>query len=94
MPTSPTDPDDASVESAKYVHALYRDAHGGRTFVDPDSREAWSVFEVDATGVPGAGDRLSCLVFVRDEAVRRVWEYPDGWYLLGDADLAALSWGV
>ena len=85
---------DARVEGAKYARALYVAAHGGRSFVDPGSRESWSVFEVDAVGVPGAGDRLRCLVFVRGEAVRRVWEYPEGWYLLGDADLAALSWGV
>ena len=93
MLSSP-EPDDPQRESAKYARALYMAAHGGRTFVDPDSRQAWSVFEVDAAGVPGAGDRARCLVFVRDEAVRRVWEYPDSWYLLDDADLAALSWGV
>ena len=93
MLSSP-EPDDPQRESAKYARTLYVAAHGGRTFVDPDSQETWSVFEVDAAGVPGAGDRSRCLVFVRDEAVRRVWEYPEGWYLLGDADLAALSWGV
>ena len=93
LPFSP-EPDDVHAESAKYTRALYVAAHGGRSFVDPDSHESWSVFEVDAIGVPGAGERPRCLVFVRGEAVRRVWEYPDSWYLLDDADLAALSWGV
>jgi hypothetical protein len=54
----------------------------------------WFAVEVDAARVPGARGRTRCLFFVSDRVVRRVWEYPDEWYLLADADLAALSGGV
>ena len=63
------------------------------TFVQPvaDGRWHWSVVEVDARGVPGArGAR--CLVFTRQDCVRRVWDYPADWRTLDDAALAALTW--
>jgi hypothetical protein len=51
----------------------------------------WSVVEVDAAGVPGArGPR--CLLFRRDDCIRRVWDYPPDWCDLDPAALAALSW--
>jgi hypothetical protein len=34
------------------------------------------------------------LIFASDSAVRRVREYPADWFLLPDADLAALSWNA
>lgn len=51
----------------------------------------WSVVEVDAAAVPGAqGQR--CLLFRRDDCIRRVWHYPPDWRDLDPAALAALSW--
>jgi hypothetical protein len=53
----------------------------------------WSVVEVDASAVPGAhGAR--CLVFTREDCVRRVWDYPAEWRTLDAGELAALSWHV
>lgn len=47
--------------------------------------------EVDAPAAPWArGPR--CLLFERDGAIRRVWDYPAGWAELPDAALDALSW--
>jgi hypothetical protein len=51
----------------------------------------WSVVEVDAGAVPGAR-RPRCLVFTREDCLRRVWDYPADWRTLDDAGLAALSW--
>ena len=51
----------------------------------------WSVVEVDAATVPGARGSY-CLLFTREECVRRVWDYPADWQSLHDAELAALSW--
>ena len=81
-------------ESAKFAYRLYAVGHGAREFTDPDAGGRWSVAEVDAPRVPGARGRARCLVFSGEGVVRRVWDYPDEWYLLGDADLAALSGGV
>ena len=51
----------------------------------------WRVMERDSRRDPGTrGDR--CLIFVSNEAVRRVWIYPVGWRELPAAALAALSW--
>ena len=36
----------------------------------------------------------SSLIFASELAVRRVRDYPDDWFALSDADLAALSWRV
>ena len=51
----------------------------------------WSVVEVDAATVPGARGSY-CLLFTREECVRRVWDYPADWQSLDDAELAVLSW--
>jgi hypothetical protein len=51
----------------------------------------WSVVEVDAGAVPGArGAR--CLLFTREDCIRRVWDYPADWRTLDAAALASLSW--
>jgi hypothetical protein len=55
-----------------------------------DAEVRWSVVEVDATAVPGApGAR--CLLFTRQDCIRRVWSYPADWRTLDDAGLVALS---
>jgi hypothetical protein len=62
-------------------------------FVQPAGTEwvCWTVVEVDAAEVPGAqGPR--CLLFTRDDCIRRVWHYPAEWRTLDVAGLAALSW--
>jgi hypothetical protein len=47
--------------------------------------------EVDAPREPWVrGPR--CLLFEREGAIRRVWDYPAGWADLPDAALDALSW--
>jgi hypothetical protein len=51
----------------------------------------WSVVEVDAHAVPGAHS-ARCLVFSRQDCIRRVWDFPADWRTLDDAALAALSW--
>jgi hypothetical protein len=53
-----------------------------------DHGTQWVVTERGAAHVPGArGPR--CLVFMSEEAVRRVWAYPATWrYLSADALLA------
>lgn len=51
----------------------------------------WSVVEVDAATVPGARGS-HCLVFTREDCVRRVWDYPADWQSLDDDGLVALSW--
>jgi len=51
----------------------------------------WWVVEVDAATVPGARGS-HCLVFTREDCVRRVWDYPADWQSLDDEGLAALSW--
>jgi hypothetical protein len=51
----------------------------------------WSVIEVDAAAVPGTRGS-HCLLFTREDCVRRVWDYPADWQSLDDAELAALSW--
>ena len=51
----------------------------------------WVVVELDATEVPGArGAR--CLLFTREDCIRRVWSYPANWRALDAEGLAALSW--
>ena len=51
----------------------------------------WSVVEVDARGIPGARG-LWCLLFSRQDCIRRVWEYPADWRTLDATSLVALSW--
>jgi len=59
-------------------------------YVD-DEFVQWSVVEVDARAIPGArGPR--CLLFSRQDCIRRVWEYPADWRLLDAPALIALSW--
>ena len=63
---------------------------GGLTFMDNDD-VLWTVTERDGLSVPGSrGPR--CLAFQSSDAVRRVWEYPDGWRDLLTPSLIALSW--
>lgn len=83
---------DARAAGANYRASLYITASGGRVFTDPVSQERWAVFETSAAGVPGARGRTECLIFVTELIVRRVWDYPENWFLLGNDDLAALSW--
>jgi hypothetical protein len=61
-----------------------------RTFVDVERRR-WSVREV-ATGDPAWARAPQCLLFSSQEAVRRVWHYPEHWRELADKELEALSW--
>jgi hypothetical protein len=56
-----------------------------------DNYFRWSVVEVDAAAVPGTRGS-HCLLFTREDCVRRVWHYPANWQSLDDAELAALSW--
>ncbi|HYD52750.1 MAG TPA: hypothetical protein VEA99_08990 [Gemmatimonadaceae bacterium] len=67
-------------------------ASGAIAFIERvgDASVEWAVFEMDARDTPGArGPR--CLVFWREQCLRRVWEYPDDWRTLSDVELAALS---
>jgi len=51
----------------------------------------WTVVEVDARMVPGShGAR--CLLFTRQDCIRRVWEFPSEWRTLDAAALEKLSW--
>jgi hypothetical protein len=59
-------------------------------FLD-DQGVRWRVTERDSEHDPGARAG-HCLIFVCDEAVRRVWAYPTGWRDLSAAALTALSW--
>lgn len=81
-PIGPTTP--PPVRSERVVDATclrYRD----EAFVE------WTVVEVEANGVPGArGPR--CLLFSRQDCIRRVWEYPTNWRQLDATALAVLSW--
>ena len=83
-----------AAESAAFAYRLYAVGRGRRDFTDPDSGLRWSVAEVDTPRLPGARGRPRCLVFAGGGVVRRAWEYPDEWFLLGDADLAARSRGT
>lgn len=62
------------------------------TYLDVENVE-WSVVEVavDRTRVPGARG-VRCLLFSRKDCIRRVWDYPGDWRLLGAAMLESLSW--
>jgi len=51
----------------------------------------WEVWERDARGDTGA-HQSSCLIFLSNDVIRRVWEYPPGWRELGTDALVALSW--
>jgi hypothetical protein len=60
-----------------------------RAFVDADGTR-WQVYEQAFAEYDRR--RGMSLIFASDAAVRRVRTYPDNWYELSDADLAALSW--
>ena len=63
-----------------------------RTFSDAAGRP-WTVHEVRAESALWArGPR--CLVFASEAAIRRVWDYPEDWRRLSDAELEAQSWRV
>ena len=51
----------------------------------------WKVWERDTRNDPGAR-APSCLIFVCDDVIRRVWTYPAAWRELGPDSLAELSW--
>jgi hypothetical protein len=51
----------------------------------------WTVVEVDARMVPGShGAR--CLIFTRQDCIRRVWDFPSEWRALDATALEELSW--
>jgi hypothetical protein len=51
----------------------------------------WTVVEVDARMLPGShGAR--CLIFMRQDCMRRVWDFPSEWRALDATALEALSW--
>lgn len=62
-----------------------------RSYVDDDA-QVWRVSEQPFSEY----DRRSgySLIFTSDLAVRRVRDYPAGWFDLPERELAALSWGV
>jgi len=59
-----------------------------RTIVDPSGR-VWFVRQVFAASYDRRG--ASSLVFVTDDAMRRVREFPDNWRELSDNELYAVS---
>jgi hypothetical protein len=61
-----------------------------RTF-DDAAGVTWEVVEVPSEDVPGAQGDTS-LLFLSDEAVRRVWRYPSDWHSLSAKELESLSW--
>jgi hypothetical protein len=66
-----------------------RTVGGSLRFVDEDGVD-WTVTERDGHDVPGSrGPR--CLIFASPEAVRRVWQFPQGWRDLLTASLIELS---
>ncbi len=63
-----------------------------RIFTDADGKQ-WVAYEVEGKIVPAARG-LHCLVFECDTTIRRVWNYPSGWYELSAPELWDLSWGT
>ncbi len=53
-----------------------------------DDRE-WRVREMNTGAVPGA-HASRCLICESDDVVRRIWNYPNNWRSLTDADLIGL----
>ena len=63
---------------------------GPRRFLDTTHR-LWSVRECRCEGrIPGARGN-SCLVFDSDGVTRRVWQYPEHWHQLTNAELEQVS---
>ena len=79
------------------VRTYYRDPQHGSMWDDPNAVRftdkrglTWRVIERATTDVPGArGPR--CLIFLRENIVRRAWKYPANWRSLSAADLEALT---
>jgi hypothetical protein len=66
---------------------------GPRRFLDTAHR-LWSVRECRCDGrIPGARGS-SCLVFETDGVTRRVWQYPEHWQQLTNAELEHVSSGT
>ena len=51
----------------------------------------WSVCEIDCTHIPGAR-AARCLLFDSEFVMRRVYDFPQTWFALSDAELLAVSW--
>jgi hypothetical protein len=60
-----------------------------RIFLDADGTR-WQVSERPFADYDRR--RGLSLIFASESAVRRVREYPAGWFLLSDEELSALSW--
>jgi len=63
-----------------------------RVFSDADGKQ-WVAYEVEGRVVPAARGSY-CLIFECDTTIRRVWNFPKGWYELPAPELWKLSWGV
>ncbi len=63
---------------------------GPRIIRDVSTGDVISVVERRADGVAGAR-APSCLVFSTDRGFTRLWNYPENWLVLSDAELKALS---
>ena len=63
---------------------------GPRMIRDGSTGDVISVVERRAEGVTGAR-APSCLVFSTDRGFTRLWNYPENWMDLTDAELKALS---
>jgi hypothetical protein len=63
---------------------------GPRIIRDGDTGDVLTVVERRADGVAGAR-ASSCLVFSTDLGFTRLWNYPENWADLSDAELKALS---
>ena len=70
---------------------LIEDAKSGERLVERGDRH-WTLREMDARGVPGAR-ATRCLICESTEVIRRLWDFPNNWRQLGDAELAALCEG-
>lgn len=63
---------------------------GPRIIRDGDTGDVITIVERRAEGVTGAR-RPSCLLFSTDRGFIRLWDYPENWIDMTDADLKALS---
>lgn len=78
-------------EGGKYSNLLRDEGHCSRVFIDGATGHFWCVVEVSTATLPGTR-RSHCLIFVTESTVRRVWQYPEHWRALDDAELVTLSW--
>ena len=75
------------------MNAVYRtmdEGPGDAVIVHDVHGTRWVVSERDTLAVPGAR-APRCLVFMSEQAVRRVWAYPAAWRGLSADALLALS---